>query len=98
MVMFLSGYFNYTFLSPQDTYLSDAATIVGGNQISVEHRFYGNSVPHPTLWKYLTSGSKPPTSTTSCRYSRSFTSAHWLVTGVSKGGETAIFHDYYYPA
>ena len=54
MVMYLSGYFNYTFLSPKDVYLSDATTIVKGNQISVEHRFYGDSVPHPARWKYLT--------------------------------------------
>ncbi len=97
MVMFLSGYFNYTFLSPKDTYLSDAATIVGGNQISVEHRFYGDSVPHPTQWKYLTVWQQAADEHHVVQVFKKLYRAKWLVTGVSKGGETSIFHDYFYP-
>ena len=36
MVMYVSGYFNYTFLGPKLTYLSTPAAVVAGNQISVE--------------------------------------------------------------
>jgi PS-10 peptidase S37 len=97
MVMFLSGYFNYTFISPQDTYLSDAAAIVGGNQISVETRFYGDSVPHPTLWKYLTIWQEAADEHHVVQVFKQLYHAPWLVTGASKGGEAAIFHDYYYP-
>ena len=97
MVMFLSGYFNYTFLTPKATYLSDAATITGANQISVEHRFYGNSVPHPTPWKYLTIWQQAADEHHVVQVFKKLYHAHWLVTGVSKGGETAIFHDFYFP-
>ncbi|HEY2579103.1 MAG TPA: S28 family serine protease [Streptosporangiaceae bacterium] len=97
MVMYVSGYFNYTYLSPQDTYLSDPAAIVGGNQISVEHRFYGDSVPHPTLWKYLTIWQQAADEHHVVQVFKKLYHARWLITGVSKGGETSIFHDFYYP-
>jgi hypothetical protein len=97
MVMFLSGYFNYTFISPQDTYLSDPAAIVGGNQISVETRFYGDSVPQPTVWKYLTIWQEAADEHHVVQVFKQLYHAPWLLSGVSKGGEAAIFHDYYYP-
>jgi hypothetical protein len=97
MVMYVSGYFNYTFLSPHDTYLSVPADIVGGNQISVESRFYGDSVPHPTLWKYLTIWQEAADEHHVVQVFKKLYHARWLISGVSKGGETAIFHDYYYP-
>jgi hypothetical protein len=97
MVMYVSGYFNYTYLRPKDTYLSVPAAIVGGNQISVEHRFYGDSVPHPTLWKYLTIWQQAADEHHVVQVFKQLYRARWLITGVSKGGETSIFHDYYYP-
>lgn len=97
MVMYVSGYFNYTFLGPQNTYLSVPAMITGANQISVEHRFYGDSVPHPTLWRYLTIWQQAADEHHVLQVFRKLYKARWLITGVSKGGETAIFHDFYYP-
>lgn len=97
MVMFVSGYFNYTFLSPQATYLSDAAAITGGNQISVEHRYYGDSVPHPTVWKAVTVWQEAADEHHVVRVFKKLYHAPWLITGISKGGETSVFHDYYYP-
>jgi hypothetical protein len=97
MVMYVSGYFNYTYLSPHDTYLSVPAAIVGGNQISVEYRFYGDSVPHPTLWKYLTIWQEASDEHHVLDVFKRLYHAKWLISGVSKGGESAIFHDYYYP-
>jgi hypothetical protein len=97
MVMFVSGYFNYTYLSPQDTYLSDAAAIVGGNQISVEHRFYGDSVLHPARWNDLTIWQEAADEHHVVDVFKKLYRARWLITGISKGGETSIFHDFYYP-
>ncbi|HEY2443734.1 MAG TPA: S28 family serine protease [Streptosporangiaceae bacterium] len=97
MVMYVSGYFNYTFLSPQATYLSVPAMIDGANQISVEHRYYGDSVPHPTLWRYLTVWQQAADEHHVVQVFKQLYHARWLISGVSKGGETAIFHDFYYP-
>jgi hypothetical protein len=97
MVMYVSGYFNYTFISPTLTYLSTPATIVGGNQISVESRFFGDSVPHPTMWRYETVWQEASDEHHVVEVFKKLYRARWLITGVSKGGETAIFHDYYYP-
>ena len=97
MVMYVSGYFNYTFLSPLDTYLSVPAAITGGNQISVEGRFYGDSVPKPARWRYLTIWQQAADEHHVVQVFKKLYHARWLITGVSKGGETAIFHDYFYP-
>jgi hypothetical protein len=97
MVMYVSGYFNYTFESPKLTYLSAATTVVGGNQISVESRYYGDSVPHPTNWKYETIWQEAADEHHVVQVFKKLYHAPWLISGVSKGGETAIFHDYYYP-
>jgi hypothetical protein len=97
MVMYVSGYFNYTFLGPQNTYLSTPAALTGANQISVEHRFYGDSVPHPTLWRYLTIWQQSADEHHVEQVFKKLYHSPWLITGVSKGGETAIFHDYFYP-
>jgi hypothetical protein len=96
-VMYVSGYFNYTYLSPHLTYLSVPAAIIGGNQLSVESRFYGDSVPHPTLWRYLTVWQEAADEHHVLEVFKRLYHARWLISGVSKGGETAIFHDYFYP-
>jgi hypothetical protein len=96
-VMYVSGYFNYTYISPKLTYLSPATSIIGGNQLSVESRFYGDSVPHPTLWKYETVWQEAADEHHVLEVFKKLYRARWLISGVSKGGETVIFHDYYYP-
>ena len=98
MVMFLSGYFNYTFLGAEGHLPVRRRQDHGANQISVEHRFYGDSVPHPTPWKYLTVWQQAADEHHVAQVFKKLYQARWLVTGVSKGGETAIFHDYFYPA
>jgi hypothetical protein len=97
MDMFISGYFNYTFQSPQLTYLSPATIITGSNQISVESRYYGDSFPHPTLWKYETVWQEAADEHHVVQVFKKLYRARWIGSGVSKGGETAIFHDYFYP-
>lgn len=97
MVMFVPGYFKYTYLDPTLTYLSDAAAIVGGNQLTVEHRFFGNSVERPAQWSTLTIAQNAADEHHVVQVFKSLYTANWLITGISKGGETAVFHDYYYP-
>jgi PS-10 peptidase S37 len=97
MVMYVSGYFNYTYLSPKLTYLSVPTVITGGNQISVEYRFYGDSVPHPAEWKYLTIWQEAADEHHVLEVFKKLYRAKWLITGVSKGGESAIYHDFYFP-
>ncbi len=97
MVMFFSGYFNYTFLGPQEHLSVDPGRDHRANQISVEHRFYGDSVPHPALWRYLTIWQQAADEHHVEQVFKKLYQARWLITGVSKGGETAIFHDYFYP-
>jgi hypothetical protein len=54
-------------------------------------------VPHPTLWRYLTIWQQAADEHHVEQVFKKLYHSPWLITGVSKGGETAIFHDYFYP-
>ena len=67
------------------------------NQISVEHRFNGESKPSPLDWQYLTI--KQAADDLHAIYSalKSIYSGKWVSSGRSKGGDTAIFYRRFYP-
>ncbi|HEX4703897.1 MAG TPA: hypothetical protein VH352_17345, partial [Pseudonocardiaceae bacterium] len=47
MVAFTSGYFNYESFGV--VYISETTMLTGGNQLDIEHRFFGDSLPSPSL-------------------------------------------------
>lgn len=69
----------------------------GCNYISVEHRYFGKSVPDSLDWTYLTIKQ-------ACYdlhhirelFGQLFTGT-WLTTGISKGGQTAIAYKMFFP-
>ncbi len=92
MVLASTGYDNYL-----GGRLSEPAQIVAGNQIVVEHRFFGQSRPQPVDWAYL---DIEQAAADHHRIAQAFASlypAGWVSTGASKGGMTAIFHRRFYP-
>jgi len=91
MVVFTGGYFNYP-------YLSEPTRIVGGNQLSVEHRYFGESRPVPTDWRYLTIWQEATDEHHIDQVFKTIYHALWIATGISKGGMTAIYHRRFYPA
>jgi hypothetical protein len=90
MVVYTGGYFIYE-------YLSEPAKIVGGNELIVEHRFFGDSIPQPTVWKDLTIWQEATDEHVIEQTFKRIYDAHWLQTGISKGGMTAVYHDRFYP-
>lgn len=78
-------------------YMYETTYLTGGNQISVEHRYFGASVPDSLDWHYLT------TAQAAADHHRIYEIFHkiypgkWISTGISKGGQTTIFYKYYYP-
>lgn len=78
----------------------ELATLLKGNQLTIEHRFFDKSVPeggipweHLTIWQAATDQHEIIAALKEKLYSRS----KWVTTGISKGGQTTIFHRYFYP-
>ncbi|MEV6400420.1 S28 family serine protease [Streptomyces sp. NPDC051907] len=74
--------------------------LLGANQVSVEHRYFGQSRPTGAArddWSRLTVWQEASDEHRLTRALRSIERGRWLGTGVSKGGMTATYHERYYP-
>lgn len=75
----------------------ELSQILNANQIIVEHRFFGESLPDSMNYQYL--NLKQACADLHAIRSKlgSFYKSQWLSTGISKGGATTIFYRYFYP-
>src|SRR5262249_12987308 len=71
--------------------------LTGANQLDIEHRFFGDSVPQPTFTPNLSIWQQATDEHVIDAAFKHIYHAHWLATGVSKGGMTAVYHDRFYP-
>ncbi len=73
--------------------------LIEGNQIDVEHRFFGTSVPATDIFDYDYLNLKQVTADLHKinQVFREIYQGKWLSTGISKGGQTTIFYRYFYP-
>jgi hypothetical protein len=79
------------------TYKAEPAEILDANQLIVEHRYYGQSIPDSInkTWlnfEQITADYHAIKIALSDIYKR-----QWIVTGASKGGLTALNYSFYYP-
>jgi hypothetical protein len=95
MVVFTSGYFNYE--TEGFVYVTESTKLTGGNQLDIEHRFFGNSLPQPTVWSDLDIQQEAADEHAIVTALRPLYRQPWLATGISKGGMTAVYHDRFYP-
>jgi len=92
MIVHTSGYADYTLGQPVElTKLLDA------NQVSIEHRYYGESRPMPTDWSKLTIAQMAADEHDIITALRTIYGGTFLSSGGSKGGMTAVFHRRFYP-
>ncbi len=75
----------------------ELASRLSTNQLSVEHRFYGDSVPSPHNWKDLTIWQASNDHHRIVELFKEIYPNAWISSGVSKGGDTAIFHRRFFP-
>ena len=77
--------------------ITEPAKLIGANQMDVEHRFFGNSIPKGMDYKYLTIEQ----ATADLHHIREVFSTiykkDWISTGISKGGETTVYYRYFFP-
>jgi hypothetical protein len=71
--------------------------ILGGNQVTVEHRFFGRSVPVPLTWEFLTIRQSADDLHAIVTALKTLYPGKWVSTGSSKGGQTTLFYKTFYP-
>jgi hypothetical protein len=92
MVALTSGYWDY-----YGDYEYELTRILNASQISIEHRFFGESRPEPAAWEHLTIEQMAADQHRIISSLRTIYPGAFLTTGGSKGGMTAVYHRRFYP-
>jgi PS-10 peptidase S37 len=92
MIALTSGYWDYYGDSAYEL-----TQLLGGNQISIEHRYFGDSRPSPADWTHLTIRQMADDQHRIIGALRTIYRGAFLSTGGSKGGMTATYHRRFYP-
>lgn len=97
-VVFVTEGYNADYATRSD-YANELSTILNANQIVVEHRYFGKSMPEPLNWDYQTTEN-------SCAdlhriykiFSRIYNAKNkWIGTGISNGGTHTLCYYALYP-
>jgi hypothetical protein len=77
---------------------SELTQMIGGNQLSMEHRYFEPSRPEPADWARLDieQAAADQHAIVAALRERLYP-GRWLSTGASKGGMTSLFHRRFYP-
>ena len=75
----------------------EMATLLAGNQLLVEHRYFGESLPDSMDYRYLSISQAAADYHHIRELFRNIYPEQWVSTGISKGGQTTIFYRYFYP-
>lgn len=78
-------------------YINELSPMLNSNQIFVEHRYFGESWPELLNWDYLTVANAAADHHKITELFKKYYSGKWINTGISKGGQTALYHRTYYP-
>jgi hypothetical protein len=92
MIALTSGYWDY-----YGDNLYELTTLLAANQISIEHRYFGESRPEPADWSHLTIRQMADDQHRIIRALRDVYPGAFLTTGGSKGGMTATYHRRFHP-
>jgi hypothetical protein len=78
-------------------YTTEIAARLQCNQIMVEHRYFGESTPDSVDWNYLDTWQAASDDHRIVQEFKKFYGGKWIATGISKGGQTVMYHSFYYP-
>ncbi|AZM49213.1 aminopeptidase [Streptomyces sp. WAC 06738] len=92
MVLYTTGY--GAVLTPRRT---EPATVLSGNQLQVEHRYFGASRPPTAGYAHLTIRQAADDHHRVVRLFRPLYPAAWISTGGSKGGMASVYHRRFHP-
>ena len=71
--------------------------LLNANNIGVEYRFFGKSVPDSINWDCLTIEQATADLHAINQLFRQIYKGKWISTGISKGGQTTLYYNYFYP-
>ncbi len=81
-------------------YTSEPCEILNANQVIIEHRFFGESVPKDGIipWDYLTiyNAAADQHRIIEALRKNVYPASKWLSTGASKGGQATVFHRFFF--
>ena len=77
--------------------ISELTELINGNQILIEHRYFGESMPDSLNYNYLNLKQVTEDLHHINTLFKNIYKNKWLSTGVSKGGATTLFYRYFYP-
>jgi len=92
MIVQTSGYADYNLDRPVEL-----TKLLAANQVSIEHRYFGQSRPVPTDWTKLTIAQMAADEHAIIAALHTIYAGAFLTTGGSKGGMTAVYHRRFYP-
>jgi hypothetical protein len=78
-------------------YINELSPMLNSNQICVEHRYFGESWPSLINWDFLTVTNAEGDHHAIVELFKKYYSGKWINTGISKGGQTAVYHRAFYP-
>jgi hypothetical protein len=78
-------------------YTSEITSALKCNQLMVEHRYFGRSKPDSLQWNYLDTWQAASDLHRIVEMFKQLYPEPWISTGISKGGQTVMYHSYYYP-
>lgn len=81
----------------RENYINELSPMLNTNQICIEHRYFGESWPDSLNWDYLTVQNAAADHHAIVELFKKYYTGKWINTGISKGGQTAVYHRAFYP-
>jgi hypothetical protein len=91
MVVELEGYHLWS------TQRGELAELMHCNQLNIEHRFFKDSKPDSIPWDKLTIWQAASDQHQIIQVLKPLYQQNWISTGISKGGQTTMYHRLFYP-
>jgi hypothetical protein len=78
-------------------YRNELTTILNANQVEVEHRYFGISMPDSPDYDYLNVEQEASDLHHINQLLKEIYPGKWVSTGISKGGQNSIYYRYFFP-
>ena len=95
-VVYITEGYNANYAA-SESYVNELSDILQANQICVEHRYFAESKPEEDNWDYLTTKCAADDHHAIRKALGSIYVGKWISTGISKGGQTCLLYQMYYP-
>ncbi len=90
-IVILEGYDLYS------TKAGELSKLLNANQITIEHRFFNKSRPNSIPWEFLNIKQAAIDQHNIIQSLKSIYPGKWISTGISKGGQTTMYHRRFFP-